>query len=83
MQQLAATNPALGEHIAQHPETLLQLLGGELPGGDAEGGAIPPGAIQVTAEEHQAIQRVRASSAFLHPKFISQLCRLASGTRIL
>jgi len=59
MQQLAATNPALGEHIAQHPETLLQLLGGELPGGDAEGG-IPPGAIQVTEEEHQAIQRLQA-----------------------
>lgn len=60
MQQLAATNPALGEHISQHPETLFQLLGGELPSGEDAEGAIPPGAIQVTEEEHQAIQRVRA-----------------------
>jgi UV excision repair protein RAD23 len=60
MQQLAASNPQLGEHIRQHPETLLQLLGGELPIGEEGEGGIPPGAIQVTEEEHAAIQRVRA-----------------------
>jgi len=64
MQQLAAANPALGEHIRQHPETLFQLLGGDLPEGvpeDVEGGtALPPNAIQVTEEEHQAIERLQA-----------------------
>lgn len=63
MQQLAASNPQLAEQLASQPELLYQLLGGVGAGGaggfEGEGeGGIPPGAIQVTEEEHAAIQRV-------------------------
>ena len=54
IQQLVAGNPQLADLAAQNPEALLQMLGG---GADEEG---EQGAhvIQVTPEEHAAIQRV-------------------------
>lgn len=72
IQQLAESNPAIAQQMVQNPELIFQLLGGEpgAEGGDlgalgglgaegAEGeGQLPPGAIQVTEEEHAAIQRV-------------------------
>jgi len=72
IQQLAASNPALAQQLASNPEMLYQLLGGEGAGGGAggmdweggEGGAGggPPGstAVQVTEEEHAAIERLQA-----------------------
>jgi len=65
IQQLAQANPALAQSLNQHPELLYQLLGGmEGEGGefdDGEGGQLPPGAqvVSVTAEEAEAIGRVR------------------------
>jgi UV excision repair protein RAD23 len=59
IQQLAATNPQLAALAMQHPEQLLNLLGGG-DEGDDEGEPIPPGAtvVHVTAEEQAAIERV-------------------------
>lgn len=74
IQQLAASNPGLAQALADNPEILYQLLGGEgmegLEEGDEwEGGDDPMAAfgeggahnttIAVTAEENEAIQRVR------------------------
>ncbi|KAI0314923.1 hypothetical protein OF83DRAFT_1134570 [Amylostereum chailletii] len=57
LQQLAAANPQLAQHLAQNPAALHQLIAG-----DGEGGELPPGAqvINVTPEEHAAIQRLEA-----------------------
>lgn len=78
IQQLAESNPALAQQMVQHPEMIFQLLGGE-PGGEmgdlgalgglgGEGeegaGGLPPGTIQVTEEEHAAIQRVSSLYSF-------------------
>lgn len=56
----------MAQLIAQNPEALFQLLGGE--GGldfedDGGEGGLPPGAqvINITEEERQAIERVRFS----------------------
>lgn len=63
----------MAAQLASQPELLYQLLGGVGPGGaggfDGEGegegeGGIPPGAIQVTEEEHAAIQRVKQFPKF-------------------
>ncbi len=59
----------LAAQLTAHPETLYQLLGGQLPGegeggeGGEEGDLGFPGAtqIQVTQEEHAAIERVCSS----------------------
>ncbi|KAN0135390.1 hypothetical protein V8E53_006669 [Lactarius tabidus] len=61
IQQLAATNPQLAALAMQHPEQLLNLLGGG-DEGDDEGEPIPPGAtvVHVTAEEQAAIERLEA-----------------------
>lgn len=60
IQQLAAANPALAAQLANHPEMLLQILGGEGLGegmeDDGEGGGAT--VINVTPEEDAAIQRV-------------------------
>jgi UV excision repair protein RAD23 len=60
IQQLASSNPAIAQAIAQNPEALIQLLGGA-QGGDFEDGdePLPPGvhAIHVTEEEQAAIGR--------------------------
>jgi len=57
IQNIAQGNPQFAQLITQNPEAFLQLLaeGGE--GGEG-GGALPPGAIQVTPEEAEAIGRV-------------------------
>ncbi|KAI0786716.1 hypothetical protein C8Q75DRAFT_771023 [Abortiporus biennis] len=63
IQQLAQANPQLAGLLAQHPEALLQILGGGLEGeDDGEGGQLPPGAavVQVTEEEREAISRLEA-----------------------
>jgi hypothetical protein len=62
IEQLAATNPQLAALAMQHPEQLLNLLGGGE--GDEEEGAIPPGAtvVHVTQEEQEAIARVHQLS---------------------
>ncbi len=59
IQQLAASNPQLGQLIQQNPEALLQLLGGGGGEGDDDGPA-PPGShvVHVTEEERAAIERV-------------------------
>lgn len=59
IQQLTQGNPMLAAQLTTHPEALYQLLGGELSG-EEEGDAGPPGStqIQVTQEEHAAIQRL-------------------------
>jgi UV excision repair protein RAD23 len=56
IQNIAQGNPQFAQLITQNPEAFLQLLaeGGE----EGEGGALPPGAIQVTPEEAEAIGRV-------------------------
>ncbi|KAF8313147.1 UV excision repair protein Rad23 [Clavulina sp. PMI_390] len=74
IQQLAESNPALAQQMVSNPEMLFQLLGGEpggegadnlaaalggMGGGEGEEGALPPGHIQVTEEEHAAIQRLQ------------------------
>ncbi|KAI6040332.1 hypothetical protein EDC04DRAFT_2567318 [Pisolithus marmoratus] len=65
VQQLAQSNPQLGQMLASNPEALFQLLGdmddlGD--GDDHEGGGLPPGAqvINVTEEEREAIGRLEA-----------------------
>ncbi|EIM82826.1 UV excision repair protein Rad23 [Stereum hirsutum FP-91666 SS1] len=65
IQQLAGSNPQLAQLIAQNPEALFQLLGGENGldfEDDGEGGGLPPGAqvINITEEERQAIERLEA-----------------------
>ncbi|KAF8919954.1 XPC-binding domain-containing protein [Mucidula mucida] len=61
IQQLAASNPQLGQLIQQNPEALLQLLGGGGGEGDDDGPA-PPGShvVHVTEEERAAIERLEA-----------------------
>ncbi|CAE6407306.1 unnamed protein product [Rhizoctonia solani] len=65
IQQLAQSNPAIAQQLAQNPELLYQILGG-LGGDDhdddGEGGDIPPGAhvINITQEEAEAIGRLEA-----------------------
>lgn len=56
LQQLATSNPQLASMITTNPEEFLELLAG------GEDGALPPGAqqIQVTPEEHAAIERLQA-----------------------
>lgn len=65
--KLAASNPAIIQAISQNPVFLASFLGGGDDDGDygAEGdgegeGGLPPGAIQVTPEEHAAIERLVA-----------------------
>jgi UV excision repair protein RAD23 len=59
MQQLAQSNPQLMALIAQNPDEFSRLIAGDDAEGDAEGdGELPPGVIQVTAAESDAIQRV-------------------------
>jgi len=65
IQQLTQGNPMLAAQLTAHPETLYQLLGGQLPGegeGGDDGDMGFPGAtqIQVTQEEHAAIERLMA-----------------------
>ncbi|KAF5355008.1 hypothetical protein D9756_005226 [Leucocoprinus leucothites] len=64
IQQLAQSNPALAQHLANNPDLLLQALGGMEgeDGEDGEGGPLPPGAqvVSVTEEERAAIQRLEA-----------------------
>lgn len=68
IQQLAQSNPQLA-HLAQNPDALLDLLGGDPAVGD-DGEPIPPGAqvLSVTPEERDAIVRV------------GYFCHLSSGT---
>ena len=56
IQSIAQGNPQFAALINQNPEGFFQLLA-EGAGGP-EGGALPPGAIQVTPEEAEAIGRV-------------------------
>jgi len=61
LQQLGQSNPQLMQLISQNPQAFLNLLRGE--GGGAGGGAggeggLPPGVIQVTQEEKDAIDRL-------------------------
>jgi hypothetical protein len=64
IQQLASSNPAIAQAIAEHPQALFQLLGGEggVDFGDGEGeeGGLPPGThvVSVSEEERAAIERV-------------------------
>ncbi|KAK0461360.1 uncharacterized protein EV420DRAFT_1531730 [Desarmillaria tabescens] len=62
IQQLATSNPALAQLLAQNPEALMQLLGVGEGDFDPEEGDIPPGAhvVSVTEEERAAIQRLEA-----------------------
>lgn len=57
IQNIAQGNPQLAALINQNPEAFLQLLA-EGGGEGGEGGVIPPGAIQVTPQEAEAIERV-------------------------
>ena len=63
IQQLAATNPQLAEHLSQNPDALLQMLGGQPGEGGFEGeeggeGGVVPQILHVTQEERAAIERV-------------------------
>jgi UV excision repair protein RAD23 len=60
IQNIAQGNPQLAALINQNPEAFLQLLA-EGGGEGGLGGALPPGAIQVTPEEAEAIGRVSRS----------------------
>ena len=58
IQQLATSNPAIAQLLAQNPEALFQLLGP--PEMDEEGNTPGPSqVISVTEEERAAIERVR------------------------
>ena len=57
IQNISQGNPQLAAFISQNPEAFLQLLA-EGGGEGGEGGPLPPGAIQVTPEEAEAIGRV-------------------------
>ena len=57
IQNIAQGNPQFAALINQNPEGFLQLLM-EQAGEGGEGGAMPPGTIQVTPEEAEAIGRV-------------------------
>ncbi|KIL68983.1 hypothetical protein M378DRAFT_158134 [Amanita muscaria Koide BX008] len=59
IQQLASSNPAIAQLIAQHPEALLQLLNvpEDEDEGDAQGSSQ---VISVTEEERAAIERLEA-----------------------
>jgi len=56
LQQVAEGNPQLAQIISQNSEAFLQLLSEDLTGG--EGGGLPQGAISVTQEESDAIERL-------------------------
>lgn len=56
LQSVAEGNPQLVAMIGNNQEQFLQLLSEDLAGG--EGGALPPGAISVTQEESDAIDRL-------------------------
>lgn len=58
IQNIAQGNPQFAALINQNPEGFLQLLMETAAGEGGEGGALPPGAIQVTPEEAEAIGRV-------------------------
>jgi hypothetical protein len=64
VQQLAASDPALAQAIAQNPELLYQILAGGdgegMEGIEGEGGELPPGAhvVELSAAEREAVQRV-------------------------
>ncbi|KII92541.1 hypothetical protein PLICRDRAFT_103937 [Plicaturopsis crispa FD-325 SS-3] len=64
IQQLAQSNPAIAQTIAQNPEALFQLLGGgdgmDFGDEDGEGGGLPPGThvVNVSEEERAAIERL-------------------------
>ncbi|KAI6157776.1 hypothetical protein BKA82DRAFT_4061262 [Pisolithus tinctorius] len=62
IQQLAASNPQLGQMLASDPDALLQFLGDLSGGDDLEGGDLPPGVqvVNVTPEEQAAIERLMA-----------------------
>lgn len=62
IQQLATSNPAIAQAIAQNPQALFQLLGNDGGGDDGAEGGIPPGAhvVSVTEEERAAIERLEA-----------------------
>ena len=64
IQNIAQGNPQFAALINQNPEGFFQLLA---EGAGGEGGILPPGAIQVTPEEAEAIGRV--SPPFLTLKF--------------
>lgn len=57
LQQVAAGNPQLAQMITQHPEQFMQLLAED---GDDDMAAPPGGAIAVSEEERDAIERVRS-----------------------
>lgn len=65
IQQLAQSNPAIAQQLAQNPELLYQILGGlggdDHDDDDGEGG-MPPGThvINITQEEAEAIARLEA-----------------------
>lgn len=56
LQQVADGNPQLAQLIGQNQGQFLQLLSEDMAGG--EGGQLPPGAITVTQEENDAIERL-------------------------
>ena len=69
IQQLAQTNPDMAQYIASNPDGFLQLLGqmggdgGFDDDGEGEGAGLRAGlqgrhVIQLTQEEHAAIERV-------------------------
>jgi len=60
IQNIAQGNPQFAALINQNPEGFLQLLMDTAGEGEegGEGGALPPGTIQVTPEEAEAIGRV-------------------------
>ena len=81
IQQLAQNNPQLAQVLAQNPEALLELLGGEGDEGDDMGQHIPPGAqiVNITPDELAAIERVRhlpnpKSSPISYPDLTRRMC---------